>query len=59
MSLHYRGIAYDPASASVNVVETPETAGHYRGATWKIHPARAIQPKRSDVHLQYRGAQVS
>jgi len=58
MSLHYRGVAYNPSTASVKSVDTPETTGHYRGATWKIHPAQAVQPKRSDVHLKYRGAWV-
>ncbi|MGF1513996.1 MAG: DUF4278 domain-containing protein [Elainellaceae cyanobacterium] len=59
MSLHYRGVAYDTANQSVETVETAETVGHYRGATWKIHPARATQPKRLNLHLKYRGAQVS
>ncbi|MEO0406950.1 MAG: DUF4278 domain-containing protein [Cyanobacteria bacterium P01_A01_bin.135] len=58
MSLHYRGVAYDPATSDLKFAQTPESAGHYRGATWKIHPARAIQPKRSDLHLKYRGARV-
>ncbi len=59
MSLHYRGVAYDSIDAPVDAVDTAETIGHYRGATWKIHPAQAVQPKRSDVHLQYRGARVN
>ena len=58
MSLHYRGVVYNPSSASVKTTEGAESTGHYRGATWKIHPATAIQPKRSDVHLKYRGAWV-
>ncbi|MGB3613026.1 MAG: DUF4278 domain-containing protein [Elainellaceae cyanobacterium] len=58
MSLHYRGVVYTPSSTSVKAVETADTVGHYRGATWNIHPATAIQPKRSDIHLKYRGVWV-
>ena len=58
MSLHYRGVTYDPAAASVKSVASPETTGHYRGAVWNIHPSRAVQPKRSGLHLKYRGASI-
>lgn len=59
MSLHYRGIAYDPAASDLKVTDSSATVGHYRGASWKIHSARAVQAKRSGVHLKYRGAWVN
>lgn len=55
MSLKYRGVDYEPATAQVNVSE--EVIGRYRGAVATRHVAsqtKAAHPQG----LKYRGATV-
>lgn len=55
MSLKYRGVDYEPATAQVNVSE--EVIGRYRGAVATRH----VAPQAQAAHpqgLKYRGATV-
>lgn len=55
MSLMYRGIAYNPSHAMVNLSE--EVIGRYRGAMATRHLAKQTKVERPQG-LKYRGAWV-
>ncbi len=57
MSMHYRGVTYDPASSQVETTES-NIVGHYRGATWKLKQPKQQMHSDHACRLKYRGAWV-
>jgi len=57
MQLSYRGVKYNTAKPSVEVIETQEV-GQYRGAAYHLHRAVNVAARKSSDVLKYRGAVV-
>lgn len=57
MQLSYRGVKYNTAKPSVEVIESPEV-GHYRGAAYHVRRAVNVAARKSNDVLKYRGAIV-
>lgn len=57
MSLHYRGVTYNPGPESMETKES-EIVGHYRGATWKLRQPKDNVEPHPPARLKYRGAWV-
>ncbi len=58
MQLSYRGVYYDPTSATLDMLEG-ETIGKYRGQEWKYHYPRHIPHLQPKLYRQYRGIAYS
>lgn len=55
MKLSYRGVSYEPSTASMLEVTEGEMGGTYRGQNWRLHYLRHI-PEPAPVHdLKWRG----
>lgn len=58
MELHYRGVAYNAGSDTLETTEG-NVVGHYRGATWRMRQAKVSpQADQSHARIKYRGAWV-
>ncbi|NEQ33712.1 MAG: DUF4278 domain-containing protein [Leptolyngbya sp. SIO4C5] len=57
MSLHYRGVEYEPTQPDVVIAEG-EVIGRYRGAVVRRHVAKHVPVQPQSEGLKYRGATV-
>ncbi|MGP1373488.1 MAG: DUF4278 domain-containing protein [Almyronema sp.] len=57
MSLHYRGVQYEPTQTKVEMAEG-EVIGLYRGAVVRRRVAKHAPAQPSNAGLKYRGANV-